>query len=101
MGPSTQMGSSQNQGPALLPLKKRCRNMIYSQKGPIILRTTQTERLRIGVLGSKIQRLRLQRGSKDPKVPRTQITGLQGPNDYYTIHGIMGPKTLVFGSLDP
>ena len=34
------MGSSQNKGPVLVPLNIKCRDVIYSQKGHIILRTT-------------------------------------------------------------
>ena len=34
------ISSSQNSGPFLVPLNIRCRNQIYKQKGPIILRTT-------------------------------------------------------------
>ena len=34
------MGSSQDQGPVLVPLTTRCRNIIHNHKGPITLRTT-------------------------------------------------------------
>ena len=34
------VGSSQNQGPMLVALKIRCRNIIYNQEVPTILGTT-------------------------------------------------------------
>ena len=34
------LGSSQSEGPTLVPLHIRCRNITYTPKGPIILRTT-------------------------------------------------------------
>ena len=38
-------------------------------------------------------------GFSNPKGPRTQIMGFQGPNTIDSI--VFGPETLLFGSLDP
>ena len=40
----THMGDSQNEGFTLVPLNIKCRNIIYNQKGPIVLRTTHIMR---------------------------------------------------------
>ena len=42
------MGTSQNTGPILVPLKFRCRNIIYNQKRPLTLGTTHV------ILGSQV-----------------------------------------------
>ena len=42
--PLQELGSSQNEGPILVPLNIRCRHVNYNKKGPIILRTAQPHR---------------------------------------------------------
>ena len=41
------MGSSQNEGPMLVPLNIRCHNLTYNPRGPIILRRTPRRPCRI------------------------------------------------------
>ena len=56
------MGSSPKWGPILVPLNMRCRNIIYTQKGAIILRTTHMQTMVCSFLNIPQQVLQLHYG---------------------------------------